>query len=203
MPSCSFCSSSLSFSSSPSSRGQYSLSRCFVFPFMRLYILPFFACCHLSAASCLCSSSPGLRHWLYNRLAVCVPPPLPFLHLHLPVFLLGAVFLQLSLHCRCTVVKADAVPEDWTLKLITLNSFLSTATGTSENRQYQVSSNIVKAALTLQSTAYNTAAAAKVYAGHLFTYLNDGDGGANRISTLDFKLNNIVIPNKVGLYIWT
>lgn len=94
-----------------------------------------------------------------------------------------------------TVVKADAVPEDWTMKLITLNSFLSTATGTSENRQYQVSSNIVKAALTLQSTAFKTAAAAKIYGGHLFTYLNDGDAGANAIATLDFKLNNITIPN--------
>lgn len=94
-----------------------------------------------------------------------------------------------------TVVKADAVPEDWTLKLITLNSFLSTCTGTTENRQYQVSSNIVKAALTFLSTAYKTAAAAKVFAGHLLTYENDGDGEARRISTLDFKLNNIVIPN--------
>lgn len=94
-----------------------------------------------------------------------------------------------------TVVKADAVPEDWTLKLITLNSFLSTCTGTTENRQYQVSSNIVKAALTFLSTAYKTADAAKVFAGHLLTYVDDGDGAARRISTLDFKLNNIVIPN--------
>jgi hypothetical protein len=94
-----------------------------------------------------------------------------------------------------TIVQSTTVPDDWTVKFLTLNSFLSSASSTSENRQYQVSHNITKACLTMLSTAHKTAAAGKVYAGHLFTYLNDGDAGANRITALDFKLNNISIPN--------
>lgn len=92
-----------------------------------------------------------------------------------------------------TIVKAGGHPSDYTMNLITLNSFLSSIGGTQENRQYQVSPTIVKAACTFQSTAYASAADPKLYAGNLLNYATDT--AATRVIGLDFKLNNIVIPN--------
>lgn len=93
-----------------------------------------------------------------------------------------------------TVVKAGGHPKEYVMNLITLNSFLSTIAGTSENKQYQVSPTVVKAAVTFLSTAYlTTGGNAKLYAGNLLNYVTDT--GATRLTALDFKLNNIVIPN--------
>lgn len=93
-----------------------------------------------------------------------------------------------------TVVKAGGHPKEHVMNLVTINSFLSTIAGTSENRQYQVSPTIVKAAVTFLSTLYLTnPAGAKLYAGNLLNYANDTD--TRRLTALDFKLNNIVVPN--------
>ena len=95
-----------------------------------------------------------------------------------------------------SVVQSGAIPKEWLLKLITLNSFLSSIAGTNENKQYQVNPSIVKVALTFLSTAYKTPTAAgvnKIQAGNLLKYVTDT--AATRLETLDFKLNNIVIPN--------
>jgi len=94
-----------------------------------------------------------------------------------------------------TVVQTGAIPKDWMIKLITLNSFLSSISGVQEQRQYQVSPSVVKVACTFISDKYKTTDGAKVFAGNLLTYLNDDKGQTTALQTLDFKLNNIVIPN--------
>lgn len=98
-----------------------------------------------------------------------------------------------------TVVKAGGHPKEHVINLITLNSFLSSITNAAENRQYQVSSTIVKAAVSFLSTAYAADAAGKVQAGNLLTYVGQhtaqGMAGASGLIGLDFKLNNINVPN--------
>lgn len=94
-----------------------------------------------------------------------------------------------------TIVKQGPHPSEFVMNLITLNSFLSSigAADTTANKQYQVSPTIVKAAVTFLSTAYLTAVNPKVYAGNILSYATDT--AAARMDALDFKLNNIAIPN--------
>ena len=96
-----------------------------------------------------------------------------------------------------TVVKPGPPPPEYVLSLITLNSFLSTITGANENRQYQVSPTIVKAAVASQDLGFATVLNPKLAAGNLLQYLGDNNPIAPGVGMtgLDFKLNNIVIPN--------
>ena len=108
--------------------------------------------------------------------------------------LAGFSVSKLKMVCY-TVVQTGAIQADHLIKLTTLNSFLSSISGTSETRQYQVNPNIVKTACTFLSTAYKTGVNPKIQSGSMLKYVTDGLGGATALTTLDFKLNNIVIPN--------
>jgi len=109
----------------------------------------------------------------------------------------GALTVQTIRMIAYTIVKSGPPPKEYVMNLITLNSFLSTLTGLNENRQYQVSPTIVKAAVTFLSQDYLApavdAAHPKIYAGNILSYAADTVG--NRLTALDFKLNNITIPN--------
>ena len=114
--------------------------------------------------------------------------------------IVGTMAIQQIRMIAYTVIKPEAVPSEYNINLITLNSFLSSVAQTNENRQYQVSPTIVKSAITFLSTLYNTAGQAnKIYAGNLFKYANDvlatGSPGTRGLTALTFKLNNITIPN--------
>ena len=106
----------------------------------------------------------------------------------------GALTVKSIQMVAYTVIKGGSIPEEYVMNLVTLNSFLSSVgDSTSANKQYQVSSTIVKAAVTFLGTDYATANNAKVHAGNILSYTDDTT--TNQLVALDFKLNNINVPN--------
>lgn len=94
----------------------------------------------------------------------------------------------------CLVHSNQALPENYQLRLLTIDSFKTAITGQNLTQQFSIKSYLVKIGAAFQSTTIADSKI-KIFNANHFTYGDDAEvNGTKRLNTIYFKAGSEVIP---------